>query len=135
MRVDTTSGYRFYQASQLERARLVAALRELQVPLAGIRAILGLEPEAAAERIGEYWAEFPGLKLRTEPAHREAFVHLGPGGQIGAAQWQLAFEALRAWASEHRAHPSELGIRVTFLANAPVTEGSEPDCDVAVPVT
>ena len=246
VRVDATSGYRFYQASQLEQARLVAALRQLQVPLAGIKAILGLEPEAVAGRIGEYWAavetehsarrelagylvdrlsgkrsvmydvttrdipgrsllclkrevdgqqgawalgkqfvallrerplprmegragaafciywgevsddsdgpiewcrpvpgdraealaaEFPELKLRTEPAHREAFVHLGPGGQIGAAQWQLVSESLRAWASEHGAHPSELGVRVTFLANVPVTEGSEPDCDFAVPVT
>ena len=55
-RVDAGSGYRFYAPAQLEQARLVAALRQLQVPLAGIKAILGLEPVAAAERIGDYWA-------------------------------------------------------------------------------
>jgi hypothetical protein len=44
------------EAAQLKRARLVAALRQLQVPLAAIKAILGLEPQAAAERIGEYRA-------------------------------------------------------------------------------
>jgi DNA-binding transcriptional MerR regulator len=55
-RVDSDSGYRYYEASQLEQARLVAALRQLQIPLAGIKAMLGLEPPAAAERIGEYWA-------------------------------------------------------------------------------
>jgi hypothetical protein len=27
--------------------------------------------------------EAPELVLRTEPAHREAFIHLGPGGQTG----------------------------------------------------
>jgi hypothetical protein len=228
------------------QARLVAALRQLQIPLADIRAILGLQPQAAAERIGEYWAaaeaehsarrdlagylvdrlsgkrsvmfevtgrdiparsllclkrnvdgqqgawalgkefvallrarplprtqgragaafciywgevsedsdgpiewcrpvpddraevlaaQFPELSLRTEAAHREAFVHLGPGGQISPAQWQMASASLHAWADERGAHPSELGIRVTFLAHAPVTDGSAPDCDIAVPVS
>ena len=243
-RVDASSGYRFYAPAQLRQARLVAALRQLQVPLAGIKAILALEPAAAAERIGEYWAtaeaehsarrdlarylidqlsgkrpvmydvttrdipgrhllclkrnvnapqaawalgkqfvallrerplprmagragaafciywgevsddsdgpvewcrpvpgdraeelaaRFPGLTLRTEEAHREAFVGLGPG-QISPARWRLATESLHAWAGQHGAHPSELGIRVTFLASGPVTEGSEPDCDFAVPI-
>jgi hypothetical protein len=87
------------------------------------------------DRAGELVAQFPELTLRTEPAHREAFVSLGPGGQIGPAQWRLASESLHAWAGEYGAHPSELGVRVTFLANAPVTEGSEPDCDFAVPIS
>src|SRR3984957_17749663 len=55
-RVDGDSGYRFYEAGQLEAARLVAALRQLQVPLAEISAILALEPGPAAERIRQYWA-------------------------------------------------------------------------------
>ena len=55
-RVDASSGYRYYDATQLEQARLIAALRQLQIPLAGIKAILVLEPQAAAERIGEHWA-------------------------------------------------------------------------------
>ena len=243
-RVDASSGYRFYAEAQLEQARLIAALRQLQVPLTGIKAILGLEPAAAAERIGDHWAaaeaehaarrdlagylvdrlngkrsvmyevgtrdiparsllclkrsvdgqegawalgkefialfrqrplprmagragaafciywgevsddsdgpiewcrpvpgdragefatQFPELALRTEAAHREAFVSLGPR-QIGPAQWRLASESLRAWASEHHAQPSALGIRVTFLASPPITEASWPDCDFAVPV-
>ena len=86
-------------------------------------------------RAGELAARFPELTLRTEAAHREAFVSLGPGGQIGPAQWQLASESLRAWAGEHGAQPSELGVRVTFLASAPVTAGSEPDYDFAVPIS
>ena len=203
-RVDASSGYRFYDAGQLEQARLVAMLRQLQVPLADIKTILGLTPQAAAERVAEHWAaaeaehaarrelggylvdrltgkrsvmyevavrdipsrsllclkrpvegqqgamalgkEFvallreralprregragaafciywgevsddsdgplewckpvpddsagelaaavPELSLRTEAAHQEAYVAMGPGGQISPAQWQLASQS------------------------------------------
>lgn len=244
-RVDESSGYRFYDAAQLEQARLVSALRQLQMPLTEIKTVLGLEPAAAAHRIRDYWAaaeaehaarrelaaylvdrvngkrsvmyevttrdipnrsllclkrnvagqeeawalgkefvallrerplprvdgragapfciywsqvsedgdgpiewcrpvpddraqelagEVPELRLRTEPAHREAFVELGPGGQISTAQWQLASESLHAWGEERTARPSDLGVRVTYLASAPLTETSAPDCDFAVPI-
>ncbi len=39
--VDDSSGYRLYEAAQLEQARLAAALRQLQVPLADVKFILG----------------------------------------------------------------------------------------------
>jgi len=244
-RVDEDSGYRFYEAGQLERARLIAALRQLCLSLAEINELLDLAPAAAAARLralwatadaehasrralagslidrlngrrssmyevatrdlpdrsllclkrtvdGEpgawalgkefiallrgydlpqpvgragatfciYWGEVsedsdgplewcrpvppneadalaarcPELSLRTEPAHREAFVHLGPGGQIGPSQWQLVSEALRGWADAHRVGPSALGARITYLASTPVTERSAPDCDFAVPI-
>ena len=55
-RVDEDSGYRFYEPGQLEQARLIAALRQLQVPLAEIKAILPLEPVQAADRLREFWA-------------------------------------------------------------------------------
>jgi DNA-binding transcriptional MerR regulator len=55
-RVDEDSGYRFYEPGQLRQARLIAALRQLQVPLAEIKAILPLEPVRAAERVREVWA-------------------------------------------------------------------------------
>jgi DNA-binding transcriptional MerR regulator len=55
-RVDEDSGYRFYEPGQLKQARLIAALRQLQVPLAEINAILPLEPGLAAERLRELWA-------------------------------------------------------------------------------
>jgi DNA-binding transcriptional MerR regulator len=245
-RVDDSSGYRFYEAGQLERARLIAALRQREVPLSDIKAILSLEPTAAAERVVEFWAaaeaehaarralvkhlvarmsgkrsimfevttrdipdrsilclkrnvegqpgawalgkEFvallresglpatpgragaafciywgevnedsdgpiewcrpvpeeqaedlaasvPQLELRTEPAHREAVVHIGRGGETSPAQWQLVSESLRAWADEHHARPSELGARVTLLATREAVEPRSPDCDFAVPLT
>jgi DNA-binding transcriptional MerR regulator len=55
-RVDEDSGYRFYEPGQLKQARLIAALRQLHVPLAEINAIMPLEPVQAAERVGELWA-------------------------------------------------------------------------------
>ena len=55
-RVDEGSGYRFYEPGQLKQARLIAALRQLQVPLAEIKTILPLEPAQAAERVRAIWA-------------------------------------------------------------------------------
>lgn len=57
-RVDESSGYRFYDADQLGRARLIAALRRLQLPLAEIKLMVELDdPAAVAQRIGERWAQ------------------------------------------------------------------------------
>jgi DNA-binding transcriptional MerR regulator len=244
-RVDDDSGYRYYSASQLDRARLIAALRQLQIPLAEIKLIVSLEPDAGAERISEHWnatetqhrarrdfarylidhmrgkrhamyevstrdiparsvlslkrgvertpgiwefgkefisilrnhdlprmdgragavyciywgevsddsngplewcrpvptdqaerlaAEVSELVLRTEPAHHEAFIHLGLGTQIEPAQWQLIAQSLHGWAQEHTVQPSELGARITYLADATTPEGQGPDCDFALPI-
>jgi DNA-binding transcriptional MerR regulator len=255
-RVDEASGYRYYDVAQLEAARLVAMLRQLELPLATIKELLVCDPVGAAERIAAHWREvesahdarrelvdylvnllsgkksvmyevatreipersvlclkrnvdeqgawalgkgfiaivrerplpkmegregamfsiywgevsadsdgpvewckpvpesdakalashYPELSLRTEPAHREAYVALpndalpaGSGGNPGV-QWQLASEALRAWAEEQGLNPEELtlkpedlGMRITYLSSGPVTETSAPYCDFAVP--
>jgi len=55
-RVDPDSSYRFYDLGQLDRARLVSSLRQIGVPLAQIKLILGLEPSDAAGRVAEFWA-------------------------------------------------------------------------------
>ena len=46
----------------------------------------GPVPTDQAEQLA---AEVPVLVLRDEPAHREAFIHLVPGGQTEPARWQL----------------------------------------------
>jgi DNA-binding transcriptional MerR regulator len=100
-------------------------------------------PESDAKALASH---YPELSLRTEPAHREAYVALpndalpaGPGGNP-AVQWQLAAESLRAWAQEQGIEderlalkPEDLGMRITYLATGPVTETSAPYCDFAVP--
>ena len=100
-------------------------------------------PESDAKALASH---YPELSLRTEPAHREAYVAIpndalraGPGGNP-AVQWQLASESLQAWAQEQGIEderlalkPEDLGMRITYLATGPVTETSAPYCDFAVP--
>jgi PPM family protein phosphatase len=54
--VDPSSGYRFYAPEQLDRARLVAWLRRLGMPLARIRDVCDLEAGQAADAVAAYWA-------------------------------------------------------------------------------
>jgi PPM family protein phosphatase len=54
-RVDPVTGYRYYDPAQLGRARLVAWLRRLDMPLARIRVVCELEPADAAAEIAAYW--------------------------------------------------------------------------------
>lgn len=56
-RVDPANGYRLYDPSQLERARLVAWLRRLGMPLARIRNVCELPPAAAAQEVRAFWAQ------------------------------------------------------------------------------
>ncbi len=246
-RVDELSGYRYYGGSQLDQAKLISALRQLDVPLVKIKELLDLAPDELAQRIAGLWqeaeeqhaarrrlssllvdqlmgrkrimyevatrempqrsvlclkrnvdpagawalgkqfigivrdqrlprmkgregavfsiywgevsddsdgpmewckpvpddqaaslaAQFPELDLRVEPAHREAYVKLGPGSENSSVEWHLAEQALREWAdgqgllSEKLSiEPRDLGVRITYLAE----EGaSSPDCDFAVP--
>ena len=99
-------------------------------------------PEPHAQALASHHLE---LSLRTEPAHREAYVALpddalpaSPGGNP-VVQWRLASEALHAWAVDDvvpeslALKPEDLGVRITFFASEPVTEASVPYCDFAVP--
>ncbi|MEV7975852.1 MerR family transcriptional regulator [Streptomyces sp. NPDC086519] len=55
-RVDPETGYRYYADAQLERARLVAWLRRLGMPLARIREVCALPAGQAAREVRAYWA-------------------------------------------------------------------------------
>ncbi|WP_217171412.1 MerR family transcriptional regulator [Streptomyces sp. AC512_CC834] len=55
--VDETTGYRYYRAGQTERARLVALLRQLDMPLARVAEVVHADgPGAAAALLDAYWA-------------------------------------------------------------------------------
>jgi DNA-binding transcriptional MerR regulator len=93
-------------------------------------------PAAQAESLA---SQYPELILRTEPAHREAFVALPDGGDE-AVHWHLAGESLEAWADEqeqeHKGEPlaltpEDLGLRITYLPSALNTD--EPYRDMALP--
>jgi hypothetical protein len=87
-------------------------------------------PDEEAEVLA---TQFPEFSLRTEPAHREAFVNIGPGGQTSTVQWQLVSESLQTWGQERGVEPSDLGVRITYFAPPPRADDSAPDCDFAVP--
>ncbi len=55
--VDPESGYRFYDPEQLAHARLIAQLRRIGMPLADIRTVCDLEPDAAAKAVTAYWQQ------------------------------------------------------------------------------
>ena len=83
---------------------------------------------------GQLAASFPGLALRTEPAHQEACIHLDQDAT--EAQWQTASDSAMAWAAEQQRQPSDLPLRVTLLATtAPVTDASKRGgSDFALPL-
>jgi DNA-binding transcriptional MerR regulator len=56
-RVDAATGSRYYGRGQLERAHLVAALRQVGIPLTEIKSALAQEGGAGADRIAAFWAE------------------------------------------------------------------------------
>ncbi|MEO5873566.1 MAG: helix-turn-helix domain-containing protein [Streptosporangiaceae bacterium] len=64
-RTDPSSGYRYYEDSQLAHARLVAWLRRLGIPLAEIKEIHRLPANEVATAITAYWA-----RTEIETAHR-----------------------------------------------------------------
>ena len=83
---------------------------------------------------GQLAASLPGLTLRTEPAHQEAYIHVDQDPP--AAQWQAVSDSGTAWLAEQQRQPSDLGLRVTLLATtAPVTDASRRGgSDFALPL-
>src|SRR5215469_13588264 len=55
--IDPANGYRFYSEEQVGRARLVALLRRLDMPLSVIGDVLAKPGLQAAEAVGDYWAD------------------------------------------------------------------------------
>jgi DNA-binding transcriptional MerR regulator len=90
-----------------------------------------------ADQASELAGRYPELTLRTEPAHEEAYVHLGD--TIGSPpEWRLVMEALFGWGARNGRTASSLGIRITYLAHGPVPPDASdprPDCDYAVPLS
>jgi DNA-binding transcriptional MerR regulator len=56
-RVDRASGYRYYDTAQLDQARLVVMMRELQLPLKTVKQLLACDPAEASKRIADYWSD------------------------------------------------------------------------------
>ncbi|MFE7775769.1 MerR family transcriptional regulator [Streptomyces sp. NPDC057445] len=62
--VDEATGYRWYRAGQVESARLVALLRQLDMPLARIAEVVELPGAQGAQALAAYWAEVDERRAR-----------------------------------------------------------------------
>src|SRR5437867_2719336 len=56
-RIDPVSGYRAYRADQLVAARLIAALRRVDMPLAMVAQVIDAPRARARELLDAYWTE------------------------------------------------------------------------------
>jgi DNA-binding transcriptional MerR regulator len=74
-RVDPVTGYRLYAESQLERARRISVLRQLDMPLATIAEVLTGTDEEALIRLDRWWT----AEQATNEARRGTLNYLREG--------------------------------------------------------
>ncbi|GIH17382.1 hypothetical protein Raf01_55540 [Rugosimonospora africana] len=69
--VDPATGYRYYREDQLPTARRIAALRDLDVPLAVIKQVRDLPTERLSERLAAYREDIESIIWRLQrQSHR-----------------------------------------------------------------
>ena len=56
-RIGPETGYRYYRADQVDRARLIGLLRRLDMPLGRIGQVLELDGPDAAREVARFWGE------------------------------------------------------------------------------
>src|SRR6266545_2529795 len=70
-RVDPDTGYRYYAEEQLDTARLIARLRDVDVPLALIREVRDAPPDVLRKRLARHGADLDAALWRLQrTAHR-----------------------------------------------------------------
>ncbi len=56
-RVDARTGYRYYDAGQLERARMILLLRSIDMPLDKIKGVLAAPKSTSSNLVEHYWID------------------------------------------------------------------------------
>ena len=76
--VDSQSGYRYYEADQLSRARMIRSMRDMDMPLAAIRQVLvALESSPAqAESLVEEYASMRERQIEQVRAQVQTFIRI-----------------------------------------------------------
>jgi DNA-binding transcriptional MerR regulator len=158
--VDPVNGYRLYTPDQLERARRISLLRQLDMPLATVAEVLSGTDEEAARHLDRWWAaqEESTLQKRASVAYLRA--RLTSPGEIVSTQWavdvrevaatkiasitchvdqQALVSTSRASEAEIRhylqAAGAEVGPECWMLFHGFVTPDSEAPVEVCVPFT
>jgi DNA-binding transcriptional MerR regulator len=158
--VDPLNGYRLYSTDQLERARRISLLRQLDMPLATVAEVLADSDEEAARRLDRWWAEQEEsmrvkrgslaylraqLTRSGEAADRQYAVHLRDVAEtkVASIRCDVDQQALvsttrrnEATIKEHLlAAGAELTGEVWMLFHGLVTPDSEAPVEVCVPFT
>ena len=87
-KVDQWSGYRYYEPGQLERARLVAWLRRLGMPLAQIGAVIDAPPAEAAAAVTAFLAVTEAELAERKRLAQSLIAHLSKGAAVMSEQAQ-----------------------------------------------
>jgi DNA-binding transcriptional MerR regulator len=119
-RIDPSSGYRYYTPAQVPTAQVVRRLRELNMPIADVRAVLAAEPGGRNALIGEHLGRLEAelaatrtaveslraildrpagdakIELRSVPATPAVAVHATVDRDRLIEFWQEAVDELRA---------------------------------------
>lgn len=77
--VDATTGYRYYAAEQAGRARLIARLRQLGLPIARIARLIELQPEVRLIEL-RAWLAVQAKRLEEQSELVEAIARQSNGG-------------------------------------------------------
>src|SRR5690625_384323 len=85
--IDENSGYRYYREEQVEQARLITLLRQLEMPLDRIREVLALDGSQRFIAISAYWEgqEAQFRRKRSLIRFLESFLE-GKGGHMFEVQ-------------------------------------------------
>jgi DNA-binding transcriptional MerR regulator len=162
-RVDPVSGYRLYSADQLERARRISLLRQLDMPLATVAEVLSGSDEEALARLERWWAEQElsmDARRGAMDYMRTQLIRGGPAGEAAAARHEVRLRdvpeakvaSIRRDVDQHelvrtmmdsaaqvRRHLAEAGATTTceewWIYHGLVTPDSRAPVEVCVPFT
>jgi protein phosphatase len=130
--VDPATGYRFYAVDQLERARLVAWLRRIGMPLNRIQRICDLPPGPAAAEITGYWDQAEAeLAARRELTHSLVrwLTEKAPTPALLLVDWAVRSDTGRV--REHNQDTAYAGERLLAVADG-FGSGGRPASAAAV---
>lgn len=159
-RVDPVNGYRLYSADQLERARRISVMRQLDMPLSTIAEVLTGTDEEALIRLDRWWAAEEAntaARKATLEYLRDRLIRAGSPGltprpvlvrdvadtKIASIRadtdQQLLMGVIVSSTIEIRAHLTEAGAGLAggswVIYHGAVTPESEATVEVCVPFT
>jgi DNA-binding transcriptional MerR regulator len=158
--IDPANGYRLYAADQLERARRISLLRQLDMPLAMVAEVLAGTEDEALSRLDAWWREQEATMrarrgslsyLRGKLAHTDladishfpVAIRQVPATKIASITRDVDQQGLeahligcRAEIMQHlRGAGAELDIGYVAIYHGFVTPDSEAPVEVCVPFT